>query len=122
MIQRRIKMELVEDEKYLKDESEIVEYFTDDGRKFFDCGQGYSQDHAEVVAKIKDRYFFVEIDAEVWGAKQDIGDKLYWVEEITNVSYKEVSYEEVKEWHNKDIHSNITYLEEKIESLKSKLW
>lgn len=80
-----------EDPKYLNDESEIENYFLDMGRELFDCGQGYCEDEKTVLFKIGDKFYEIELSAYIGSAKQDRGDRLYWVESISNVSYSEVT-------------------------------
>jgi hypothetical protein len=79
-----------EDEKYLTSESEIMDYFKDCGSDYLDCGQGYYEDEANVICKISDKFYSVKIKAEIMGAKQDVGDKLYWVDYISMVTYEEI--------------------------------
>lgn len=86
-----------EDEKYLTKEEEIEEYFKDCGSDFLDCGQGYAEDEKSMICKIGDKFYEVEIKAELGSAKQDVGDRLYWIDEITSVEYKEISKPEPKE-------------------------
>lgn len=81
---------VIEDENWLTHEDEIVEYFKDCGDEYLDCGQGYSQDEAELICKIGDKFYEVCITAEIMSAKQDRGDRLYWVDYISNVTYEEI--------------------------------
>ena len=74
-----------EDVKYLTDPSQIEEYYKDCGRDYLDCGQGYFQEEAVLLVKIKDKFYEVCIEAEIDGNKQDRGDRLYYVERITKV-------------------------------------
>jgi len=108
----------IHESKYLENESEIVAYFKDSGNEFFECGQGYYQDEAEVIAKIGNDYFIVELYAEVVSSKQDVGDRLYWVDEIYKVTYSPLSEAKVKEMKNKDITSRIANLQKQIDELK----
>lgn len=78
---------LHEDKEDLRSPLQIEDYFKDIGRDFFECGQGYSQNEAEVLCKIGDMFYNVEITAEILSQKQDVGDRLYWVENITSVKY-----------------------------------
>ncbi len=82
--------DVFEDAKYLTKEEDIVDYFKDDGREHFDCGQGYYQDEANLICKVADKFYDVTLYAEIMSAKQDIGDRLYWVEDITDVQYREI--------------------------------
>jgi len=79
------------EDKYLNDESEIVDYFKDCGRDYLECGQGEYQDQASLICKISDKFYKVNIKAEIASARQDVGDRLYWVDYISEVTYKEIS-------------------------------
>ena len=81
---------IITDSRYLCEESDIVPYFKDCGIDFFDCGQGYSQDEATVIIAIHDTYYEVTMKASIMSSKQDRGDRLYWVEDITDVTYTEI--------------------------------
>lgn len=82
--------DVIEDKKYLTSEDDIKDYFDDNGRDFLECGQGFYQDEAEVICKVGDKFYEVTIEAEIASAKQDVGDRLYWVDNISNVTYKEI--------------------------------
>lgn len=79
-----------EDEKYLTKEEQIEDYFKDCGQEWLDCGQGYYQDEATILCKIGDKFFKVEIKAEIMSSKQEFGERLYWVDDIKYVNYKEI--------------------------------
>lgn len=81
---------VIEDKKGLTKESDIEDYFEDNGRDYFDCGQGYYNEEAFVICKIGEKFYEVEVEAEIGSSKQDIGDRLYWVERISNVDYWEI--------------------------------
>ena len=81
---------VIEDKRYLTEESEIETYFRDSGYDLFDCGQGYYQDEATSICKIRDKFYKVRIIAEIMSSKQDRGDRLYWVESIESVTYEEI--------------------------------
>jgi len=76
--------------KYLKCEEQIEQYFIGSGSEYFDCGQGYSQDEAIKIIKIGFNFYEVTITAEIGSAKQDAGDRLYWVEKIDSVLWKKI--------------------------------
>lgn len=82
---------VIEDKRGLTKESDIEDYFEDNGRDYFDCGQGYYNEEAFVICKIGQKFYEVEIEAEIGSSKQDIGDRLYWVERISNVDYWEIT-------------------------------
>lgn len=81
---------VIEDKNYLTKEEDIEPYFKDDSYDFFDCGQGYYQEEVEVICCIGDKFYKVKIKAEIGSAKQDRGDRLYWVEGIESVIYEEI--------------------------------
>jgi len=43
-----------------------------------------------LVIKISDKFYEVKIIADIQSSKQDRGDRLYWVESIGSVTYKEI--------------------------------
>jgi hypothetical protein len=87
---------VIDMEGELLSEDDIVPYFKDIGHEFFDCGQGYFQDEAIELVKKGDKFFEVTIIAEVYGNKQDRGDRLYYVDHIKSVTYKEIPKPEPK--------------------------
>jgi hypothetical protein len=89
---------VIQDVEFLKSEEQIEGYFNDDYGDLFDCGQGYSQDKAKVIVKIANKFYEVTIFAEIGSAKQDRGDRLYWVESIKKVRWKEIPKPEPKEY------------------------
>ena len=76
--------------EYLEKEEEIEEYFFDNGGQFFDCDQGYSENKVEIIAMIENKFYQVNLKAEIESSKQDRGDRLYWVEKIKKVTWKEI--------------------------------
>ena len=51
----------------------------------------------------------------------DRGDKLYFVEDITGVTYTKVSENDYKDWENASTLEQIDKCEKKIEQLKAQL-
>lgn len=80
---------VMEDEKYLQHESQFADYFSDFS-ELFSCGQGYYNDKITVISKIGNRFFLVNLEAEIDSKKQDVGDRLYWVESVSVKSYQEI--------------------------------
>jgi hypothetical protein len=91
---------VIQNTEYLKCQEQIEDYFKDCGRDYFDCGQGYYQDIHNQIIKIKNKYFMVYIFANIGSAKQDIGDRLYWVDSIERVEYNEIEKPEPIEREN----------------------
>jgi hypothetical protein len=89
--------DVFEDEKYLTKEEQIEDYFKDCGQEWLECGQGYAQDEATILCKIADKFYEVKIEAELGSSKQEYGDRLYWIDEITSVDYEEITKPEPKE-------------------------
>lgn len=85
------------DPKYLRDVEQISDYFKDNGYDLFDCGQGYSQDKAVVIVMIDDKFYEVSIVADIGSSWQDRGDRLYFVDGIESVTYKEIPKPERKD-------------------------
>jgi len=79
-----------EDKRYLTKEEGIESFFKDCGSDFLDCGQGYAEDEKTIICKIGDKFYEVEIKAELGSSKQEIGDRLYWIENIESVEYEEI--------------------------------
>jgi hypothetical protein len=78
------------DENYLIVEDDLKDWF--DNRDYFDCGQGYYQDETVRYAMTQDGKFWkVALSAEILSAKQDVGDRLYWVDEVFINSVEEIS-------------------------------
>ena len=88
--------DIFEDENYLKSESAIVPLFSDIGYDYLDCGQGYYTDTTDIIAYIAGKFYKVTINAEITSAKQDCGDRLYWVDDIKSVTYIEIPNPEPK--------------------------
>lgn len=81
---------VVSDSTYLKEESDIKDYFMDCGHDMFDCGQGYYEDEATAIIEISGKFYKVEILASIESSKQDRGDRLYFIDEITSVTWEEI--------------------------------
>lgn len=107
--------DVYEDKNWLTSEDEIADAFMDIGREFLECGQGYYQDEESIICKIGDKFYQVDIYAEIMSAKQDVGDRLYWVEDIEKVEYKEIAKPQPKDTEF------VTYKLELTESQKNKL-
>lgn len=83
---------------------EAKEYFMRNSLELFDCGQGYFENECSTFCFVMNRFFQVNISAELFSAKQDVGDKLYWVEcpQVDKIEpYSFVKYKE-NEKINKD--------------------
>ena len=72
-------------------EDGIIDYYKDCGSEYFDCGEGYHQDDATIYIELDSgKIYEVKMEANCEGNKTDYGDRIYFVEEITSVTFKEV--------------------------------
>lgn len=74
------------------DISEAIEWEIDivDEEYNEQCGQGYMcDDRAERVVQVGDEFFKLTFAIDVVGQKQDRGDKLHWVDEVSHVKTEE---------------------------------
>ena len=76
-------------------ETDITTYF-EDSHEDFDCGQGYYQDKINQIVYLDNKFYKVEITAEIDSAKQERGDRLFWVSSIKDISYEEIESPELK--------------------------
>lgn len=86
----RIDHFVYEDAECLTSADQIEDYFKDDYYEHFECGQGSYQDEADLIVKIGEKFYDVHLEAVVYGNKQDHGDRLYYVDHISEVTYKEI--------------------------------
>lgn len=80
--------------------NDIVGYFNDEGYDLLDCGQGYYTEEAKIKVFIDGKSYEVTIKGEIDSAKQDRGDRLYWIESIESVTYEEIPTPEPKPRRN----------------------
>ena len=72
-------------------EDEIVDYYKDMGKEYFDCGEGYQQDDATIYIELDSgKIYEVNMEANCEGNKTDYGERIYFVDKITSVTFKEV--------------------------------
>lgn len=72
-------------------EENIEAYFKDMGNEYFDCGEGYYQEDATIYVQLDSgKIYEVYMEATCEGNKTDWGDRIYFVDEITKVEFKEV--------------------------------
>ena len=81
--------DLFVNETYLSTESDIEPYFKENGSDWLECGQGYCQDTADIFCKVGDKFYDITIIGEVTSSKQDVGDRLYWIDYIKSVTWRE---------------------------------
>ena len=72
-------------------EENIEAYFKDMGNEYFDCGEGYYQEDATIYVQLDSgKIYEIYMEATCEGDKTDWGDRIYFVDEITKVEFKEV--------------------------------
>ena len=72
-------------------EDGIVDYYKDMGKEYFDCGEGYYEDASTIYIELDSgKIYEVNMEAECEGNKTDYGDRIYFVDKITSVTFKEV--------------------------------
>ena len=72
-------------------EDDIVDYYKDMGKEYFDCGEGYYEDASTIYVELDSgKIYEVNMEAECVGNKTDYGDRIYFVDKITSVTFKEV--------------------------------
>ena len=72
-------------------EDGIVDYYKDCGREYFDCGEGYYEDASTIYIELDSgKIYEVNMEAECEGNKTDYGERIYFVDKITSVTFKEV--------------------------------
>lgn len=113
--------ELQLDVKKFTTKKQAVSYFKDEGRELFECGQGIYQDYSEEYCYIEDVFFKAKIKAEIFSSKQDVGDRLYWVERIESVDFL-LSQEAVMEDENRRaLQEELNNARLKVEELERRL-
>ena len=72
-------------------EEGIEAYFKDMGKEYFDCGEGYYEEEATIYVQLDSgKIYEVHMEAICDGNKTDFGDRIYFVDEIIKVEFKEV--------------------------------
>lgn len=79
-----------EDKRFLQSEDDIEDFVTDIARDYMECGQGFYTDEAEFTLKIGDKYYLAEVSADIASAKQEYGDRLYWIDSVELLNYDEI--------------------------------
>jgi len=104
---------VIEDKYSLKSTDQIENYFTDVGPDYFECGQGFYNLKQEVIVHIANKFYLVTIHADIGSSKQNVGDRLYWVDCISKVEYKEIDKPKKKLKEKKNYQIKLTEIEQK---------
>jgi len=76
--------------EWLKHETEIKDYFSDNYEDWIEGGIGEYVDEATVIVKIGAKFYEVDIVAEMGATNKDLGVRRFYVEDITSVTWKEI--------------------------------
>lgn len=117
----KVKKEDQVDIQSFSSEKEAREFYEDEYHEFFDCGQGYFQNEAIVECFIENCFFKVTLLAEIWSSKQDIGDRLYWVENLDSITFYPQDFKEYKKELQKKKENIIKEKEQELKNLKAEL-
>lgn len=79
--------------EYLVTEDDIIPYIKDIAFDYFDCGQGYFEDKKDFIVYLQsvNQYYKVTVYVDIMSAKQDRGDRLYWVDGIKDISLMKIN-------------------------------
>ena len=103
-------------------EDGIVDYYKDCGKEYFDCGEGYYQSDAIIYIELDSgKIYEVNMEANCEGNKTDYGDRIYFVDEITSVTFKEVDELWVINQQLKQLDYEKKEVAEKFESICDKI-
>lgn len=81
--------DLIKVERLTKDG--IIDYYKDFGKEYFDCGEGYYEDASTIYIELDSgKIYEVNMEAECEGNKTDYGERIYFVDKITSITFKEV--------------------------------
>lgn len=113
-------MELIELKRC--EAKDFEEYFKDCGSEYFDCGEGYYQDEAVIYVQTPSgKIYQINMTADCVGDKTDYGDIVYYVDEITSVSYIEISRLQFITWSIDELKCERDELEEKLHKTNTKI-
>lgn len=76
--------------KYLKCEEQIEEYFKSNGKDFLEADQDGAESETTLIVKIGKKYYEVDIEAEIGRECCDNCADVYFIDEISKVTWKEI--------------------------------
>lgn len=84
---------------FLATEDDIIPYIEDIAFDYFDCGQGYYEDKKDFIVYLQsdNQYYKVTVAVDIASAKQDRGDRLYWVDGIKYISFIKIDEPQLKD-------------------------
>jgi hypothetical protein len=99
-------------EYQLSSPNEIEELFLDVGADFLECGQGFYTEEDTIRIFLDGKSYAVTIKGTIGSQKQDRGDRLYYIDDITSVTYVEIPTPEPKERKNYPLNDLINVTED----------
>jgi hypothetical protein len=75
---------------------------------------------ANFILKVQDDFYRVNVQFDMVGAWQDVGDKLYIIEVINEITYEKVEYDVIVNEFNDSIDHQIQQLTKQIQDLELK--
>lgn len=102
---------IYENKTELASEEDIEYYFQTAALDELECGQGFYTEEGEAFVQIGETLYLVKFKGEISSSKQDRGDRLYWVEDVIDITYERVDHVELVrliEDLNKDIDQCLT--------------
>ena len=107
----------------IKNEEDIIPWFKDDAYDLFEQNTTECAESETCIIKLKNkaRYFQVTVNVSLVGAWQDVGGKLYTIDSIDEITYKEVQYEDIVSNFNYNIEAKIKRLKQEIKNLETQV-
>ena len=81
----------------------------------------YYTEGSTVIKTGNEQYYEVTVEVSMVGAWQDVGDKLYTIDSIDKVTYKEVEYNDLVSIFNAKLKARANYLEKQAEDLRQQI-
>lgn len=109
------------DVKKFATHKEALQYFKREGSELFECGQGFYEEEAEEYCYIEDVFFLAKVKADICSSKQDVGDRLYWVEGIESVEFVLAQETVMQENNRKSLEEELIAARLKVQELERRL-
>lgn len=100
-----------------KNMTEAKNHYKDEGNEMFDCGQGFYQDESVSYCFIQDVFFKVNLTAHIVSSKQEVGERLYWVDSLKDIKIEPANFQDFKVLKQKEKEELIAKKKEELERL-----
>lgn len=101
--------------------NDAIDFFKSDYSDYFSCGQGFYEDEVFTFCFVNNSFFKVKLSAEIISSKQDVGDRLYWVESLKDVQLENYDFELHKQKLNQQRLDLIKQKEDELKKLKEEI-